>query len=915
MATPNIDSISDTKLYELKEQLLLLTTLVATVTYVTGLNLPGGAWQTQQADGHGPLAGDPILRDIHYRRYLAFYYCNGTALASSVVVCLILVMLRRDSPAWSVVLRVVMVLDLLGLMGSYAAGTCHDTFATIWVVALAFPVLAYITYAFVCYLCLPLRRDNHTPRNTNTGYQEKEKIEVLMLLATFAVTISYAAGLNPPGGFWTSTGHKDGRLLHLAGDPIMEDSALRRYRAFFVCNTTAFVASLLIILLLLDKNLSRTISARFVAVYGFIGVALLGLMGAYAAGSCRETDNTIKVLSLAAGVPICVILQLALNYVFYWPIKNMCDSFTRWLQNLSPRGILAVHPNLLVSLLSFTNKTIHRLNDWMIDPFINYAGASALADPDLKNTRFFVMVLASFAVSITYQAGLDPPGGLWKDDLNGHKIGHPVLRTTHPARYQVFFYSNSAAFVTSLVVVMMVQSKFLLKRRTLVAAMVLDLIGLVIAYAAGSTRDASTSIYVVAVACLVLSYVVVHIALGGEKENVAAEPAPAAGTVAPDPATPAATSASPAATPTAPASPVVVLGGGGGGGGRRSKEQLDDKRQVLLLIAILAAALTYQAGLTPPGGFWQKDDEVHGHRAGYPVLLDNYPRRYKAFFYCNAASFMASVALILLLVNRKLYRPGIRCYALHVCMAVGMFALMGAYAAGSSRHLKTSIYVLTLVIAVSASIPLQVAMFWYIRNYRRNHQHDEGRIRRRRTRGLDSPDQEKDEELEYLMLLGVLVASVTYQSGLRPPGGLWEEGNAAGNPILHDVNKRRYDIFLYSNSTSFMASGMAIVMLLPFTLSNLEWRFLPSQRRNRKWPLWPVHTAILLDMLGLLVAYAAGSTRTWKSSRNVIFILLPVLAYIALYAAIVAIYIYICNKNRTSSQLPTTQADQQTTNA
>uniref|UniRef100_M8BRB8 PGG domain-containing protein n=1 Tax=Aegilops tauschii TaxID=37682 RepID=M8BRB8_AEGTA len=782
MATPNIDSISDTKLYELKEQLLLLTTLVATVTYVTGLNLPGGAWQTQQADGHGPLAGDPILRDIHYRRDLAFYYCNGTALASSVVVCLILVMLRRDSPAWSVVLRVVMVLDLLGLMGSYAAGTCHDTFATIWVVALAFPVLAYITYAFVCYLCLPLRRDNHTPRNTNTGYQEKEKIEVLMLLATFAVTISYAAGLNPPGGFWTSTGHKDGRLLHLAGDPIMEDSALRRYRAFFVCNTTAFVASLLIILLLLDKNLSRTISARFVAVYGFIGVALLGLMGAYAAGSCRETDNTIKVLSLAAGVPICVILQLALNYVFYWPIKNMCDSFTRWLQNLSPRG------------------------------------ASALADPDLKNTRFFVMVLASFAVSITYQAGLDPPGGLWKDDLNGHKIGHPVLRTTHPARYQVFFYSNSAAFVTSLVVVMMVQSKFLLKRRTLVAAMVLDLIGLVIAYAAGSTRDASTSIYVVAVACLVLSYVVVHIALGGEKENMVTRPVHDL-----DPAT--------------------------------------------------------------------------------------------AFFYCNAASFMASVALILLLVNRKLYRPGIRCYALHVCMAVGMFALMGAYAAGSSRHLKTSIYVLTLVIAVSASIPLQVAMFWYIRNYRRNHQHDEGRIRRRRTRGLDSPDQEKDEELEYLMLLGVLVASVTYQSGLRPPGGLWEEGNAAGNPILHDVNKRRYDIFLYSNSTSFMASGMAIVMLLPFTLSNLEWRFLPSQRRNRKWPLWPVHTAILLDMLGLLVAYAAGSTRTWKSSRNVIFILLPVLAYIALYAAIVAIYIYICNKNRTSSQLPTTQADQQTTNA
>ena len=38
--------------------------------------------------------------------------------------------------------------------------------------------------------------------------EEKEKIEVLMLLATFAVTISYAAGLNPPGGFWPH--HRDG---------------------------------------------------------------------------------------------------------------------------------------------------------------------------------------------------------------------------------------------------------------------------------------------------------------------------------------------------------------------------------------------------------------------------------------------------------------------------------------------------------------------------------------------------------------------------------------------------------------------------------------------------------------------------------------------------------------------------------
>ena len=118
------------------------------------------------------------------------------------------------------------------------------------------------------------------------------------------------------------------------------------------------------------------------------------------------------------------------------------------------------------------------------------------------------------------------PGGLWQDNLDGHEIGRPVLQTTHHARYQVFFYSNSAAFVTSLVLVMMVQSKFLLTLHTLEGCMVLDLICLVTAYAAGSTRDAKRSIYVVIVIGLILIYIAVHVCAVGLKENVVAEPVP-----------------------------------------------------------------------------------------------------------------------------------------------------------------------------------------------------------------------------------------------------------------------------------------------------------------------------------------------------------------------------------------------------
>ena len=95
-------------------------------------------------------------------------------------------------------------------------------------------------------------------------------------------------------------------------DPVLQDHHPHRYKAFFVCNTTAFVASLVIIVLLLDKNLIKDhskknlskVSTRFVALYGFIGVALFGLVGAYIAGSSREHDNTIYVACLAAAILI-----------------------------------------------------------------------------------------------------------------------------------------------------------------------------------------------------------------------------------------------------------------------------------------------------------------------------------------------------------------------------------------------------------------------------------------------------------------------------------------------------------------------------------------------------------------------------------------------------------------------------------
>lgn len=104
----------------------------------------------------------------------------------------------------------------------------------------------------------------------------------------------------------------------------------------------------------------------------------------------------------------------------------------------------------------------------------------------LYRTREFIQLLATLAATVAYQAGLDPPGGIWADSRDGHTVGDPILLETHPGRYKVFFYFNSAAFVASLVIMVMLQNDRLLKGRALQAAMILDLFALIGAYAAGA---------------------------------------------------------------------------------------------------------------------------------------------------------------------------------------------------------------------------------------------------------------------------------------------------------------------------------------------------------------------------------------------------------------------------------------------
>jgi hypothetical protein len=70
---------------------------------------------------------------------------------------------------------------------------------------------------------------------------------------------------------------------------------------------------------------------------------------------------------------------------------------------------------------------------------------------------------------------------------------------------------------------------------------------------------------------------------------------------------------------------------------------------------------------------------------------------------------------------------------------------------------------------------------------------------------------------KYMTMVSILVAGVTYQAGLTPPGGVWPEstdGHAADNLVLHDTNKRRYRLFFDSKSVSFLTSLLVILLIL-----------------------------------------------------------------------------------------------------